>query len=192
MHQLSFLLLPIYYKIFSSPLQPNRSLKSLCTETEKTLYYLFTIVDKTIELRPVRLSDNESIMFFRFRLYVMYLYVKLDCLQLHQFSQTCLLTDFFFADPIKGHHAMLIAKSVVLEAIDQEWMNPMQSPLYLTSACRSTAELVIIEVILTKPLLKPSQTNLFSENIIVTHTRCSTMKPVTLRMILWSNIKLIN
>ena len=27
---------------------------------------------------------------------------------------------FFFADPIKGHHAMLIAKSVVPEAIDQE------------------------------------------------------------------------
>ena len=25
----------------------------------------------------------------------MYRYVKLDCLQLHQFSQTCLLTDFF-------------------------------------------------------------------------------------------------
>ena len=109
---------------------------------------------------------------------------------------------FFFADPIKGQHAMLIAKSVVLEAIDQEWMNqPMQSPLYLTvwPACRSTIIaselLVIIEVIqLTKPhqILKTSQTNLFSENIIVSHMRCSTMKPVTLRMILWSNIKLIN
>ena len=98
---------------------------------------------------------------------------------------------FFFADPIKGHHAMLIAKSVVPEAIDQEWMNPMQSPLYLTVWCIRSTESVI-EVILTKPLLKRSQTNLFSENIIVSHMRCSTMKPVTLRMILWSNIKLIN